>query len=206
MGMFDDIRCEYRLPLPEDQGELAGRDWSKQKFQTKDLGQGMGVYYIRADGTLWLVEGRWLVDDPVGETFQKDFFGTVEFYDTAYGQKHDYRVQWAAVFAQGKVNDLRLSQWRLEDNSERLRTEAEMKYKAARTDRFLKTWVGRYLYPPYAWLVGVILRQIVAGGAYKLSKALMKVQTGAWQLEHRILPHGNPISKRVLLRRMKDRL
>ena len=99
MGMFDDIRCEYRLPLPEDQGELAGRDWSKQKFQTKDLGQGMGVYYIRADGTLWLVEGRWLVDDPVGETFQKDFFGTVEFYDTAYGQKHDYRVQWAAVFA-----------------------------------------------------------------------------------------------------------
>lgn len=206
MGMFDDIRCEYPLPLPEDQGELAGKDWSKQGFQTKDLGEGMGGYCIRADGTLWLVSGRWLADDPEGETFQKDFFGTVEFYGWVRGQKSDYQIEWVATFANGKLNDLRLREWLLEDNTKRLREEAERVAKQASTDRFRKTWIGRFVYPPYAWLVGILIGVVIGAGAGKLAERLHKVQRLAWRLEHRLKPHGDPIRAERLRKKFKDAL
>ena len=53
MGMFDDITCEYPLPLPENQGELGGRNWRENGFQTKDFDCAMDNYRIRADGSLW---------------------------------------------------------------------------------------------------------------------------------------------------------
>jgi hypothetical protein len=37
MGMFNVIHCEYPLPLPENQGELAGRNWRENELQTKDF-------------------------------------------------------------------------------------------------------------------------------------------------------------------------
>lgn len=194
--MFDDIRCEYPLPLPEDQGELAGRDWSKQRFQTKDLGRGMGAYCIREDGTLWLVGARWLQDDSFQETIQKDFSDTVEFYDTVYGQNNDYMVEWKATFVQGKLNELCLSGWQLEDNTKRLRQKAEREANQQRTERFLKTWVGRFIYPAYAWIVGIILSQFMAGGFYRISQAFGRMRTFAWKLEGRLTPHGNPIGAR----------
>lgn len=194
MGMFDNIRCEYPLPLPEDQGELAGKDWTKHGFQTRDLGEGMGTYCIRADGTLWLIGARWLQDDPFQDTFQKDFFGTVEFYDFVYGQKNDYRVEWKATFAQGKLSDLCLSEWRLKDNTKRLREKAEREANAQRTERFLKTWAGRFIYPAYAWIVGMILNVFVADGSYRLSNAFSRLRTIAWKLAGRLTPHGNPIT------------
>jgi hypothetical protein len=206
MGMFDDIRCEYPLPLPEDRGELAGKDWSKQGFQTKDLGQGMGGYCIRADGTLWLVSGRWLVDDPEEETFQKEFLGTVEFYGSARGQKNDYRFEWAATFINGKLNDLRLREWRLDDNTERLRQEAEYAAKHARTDQFSKTWIGRFVYPPYAWLVGVLLAEVVGSGAGKLAEWLQRIQGRACRLEERLKPHGDPIRAEKRIEQFKNEL
>ena len=202
--MFDDIRCEYPLPLPEDQGELAGKDWLQNGFQTKDLGEGMGVYCIRADGTLWLVKGRWLADDPEGETFQKDFSGTVEFYGTVYCLKHDYRVEWQAMFTQGKLNELLLREWQLEDNTKRLREKAEREIKEARTKRFLETWTGRFLYPPYAWLIGILLREIVANGAYKLSNLLTKVRSQTWRLESYMKPHGDPLRLRSRRKKMNN--
>ncbi len=206
MGMFDDIRCEYPLPLPEHQGEMAGTDWSKEGFQTKDLGEGMGGYCIHADGTLWLVSGRWFADDPEGEIFQKDFYGTVEFYGSFNGQKNDYRFEWVATFADGKLNDLRLREWLLEDNTKRLREEAERAAKQARTDRFRKTWVGRIVYPPYAWLVGILIGAIVGSGAGKLADWLHKVQRRARRLEHYLKPHGDPIRAERRRKRFKDSL
>ncbi len=45
MGVFDEIRCKYKLPLPEAQDFV---------FQTKDTDeQYCGMYEIREDGTLW---------------------------------------------------------------------------------------------------------------------------------------------------------
>lgn len=62
MGMFDEIRCEYALPLPEAVGELSGFDWQKYAWQTKDLECLLGRYCIRSDGTLWM-EARSFADE-----------------------------------------------------------------------------------------------------------------------------------------------
>jgi len=53
MGMFDDIKCECPLPLPENQGELEGRNWREHGFQTKDFDCLLDQYCIHEDGTLW---------------------------------------------------------------------------------------------------------------------------------------------------------
>jgi hypothetical protein len=206
MGLFDDIRCEYRLPLPEDQGELAGKDWSKQGFQTKDLGEGMGGYCIRADGTLWLVGARWLQGELGEPNFQNHFFGTIHFYDTIRCQKHDYWVEWQATFTKGKLNELRLEEWRLDDNTERLQQEADFAASRERTERFIKTLIGRFLYPPYAWLVGLLFGAGVGSGAGKLAEWLHKVQRLAWRLEHYLKPHGDPIRAERRRKKFKDAL
>ena len=45
MGMFDEIKCKYPLPVKKVQDEI---------FQTKDTpSQFMDDYEIRTDGTLW---------------------------------------------------------------------------------------------------------------------------------------------------------
>lgn len=49
MGLFDSIRCDY--PLPGDPPDFLK---NAPFFQTKDLGEGMGDYYITKDGELYL--------------------------------------------------------------------------------------------------------------------------------------------------------
>jgi len=49
MGLFDSIRCDY--PLPGDPPSFLK---NAPFFQTKDLGEGMGDYYITKDGELYL--------------------------------------------------------------------------------------------------------------------------------------------------------
>jgi hypothetical protein len=196
MGMFDDIRCEYPLPLPIDQGELAGKDWSKHGFQTKDLGKGMDGYCIRADGTLWIVRGRWLGDDREGENFLKGFFGTVEFYGFIYGRKNDYSIEWEAKFAEGKLADLRLKEWRSEDNSGRLQQEAKWQAERQRVERFQRTWVGRFIYPPYAWIVRIVVKLAV--------KATYAIPSFLHRMEYRLTPYGNPIATRRMQRGLEE--
>jgi hypothetical protein len=93
MGMFDNITCNYPLPVKEAQDCV---------FQTKDTGaQYMDNYEIREDGTLWHEERmfRW-VDEPdkpiikghfdVIESnwvFEKNFTGEIEFYTFIDGNK-----------------------------------------------------------------------------------------------------------------------
>lgn len=44
MGCFDDLTCQYPLPIPGVQNDL---------FQTKSLGCGLGVYILDRAGFLW---------------------------------------------------------------------------------------------------------------------------------------------------------
>src|ERR1044071_115426 len=110
MGMFDDIKCEYPLPLPENQGELVDRNWREQGFQTKDFDCLMDHYCIQEDGTLWrqtyaveTTRKGWPRRKPVGWEPMRNHTGTVLFYDSINGQRVDYWVEWVAVFVAGKV-------------------------------------------------------------------------------------------------------
>lgn len=144
MGMFDDIKCKYPLPL-------AGAN--ALAYQTKDTPmQYLDQYEIREDGTLWHEEydtedhseaGKWMKENPGKElpeslgllSFagcmarvnkrweQLKLTGEIGFY-TMYGIKdgqlvhanaRDGWLEWSAYFVDGKLNQLHLLENRAPD-------------------------------------------------------------------------------------------
>lgn len=137
MGMFDNIRCKFPLPLPEFQ---------ENDFQTKDTpNQYCDQYEIREDGTLWVEKydtedkskaGAWLRDNP-GKTHTdlpaelsgisamcgcmsrvhkrwvklEDFHGDIEFYN-AIGKQGTGWIEFRARFTNGKLSKLELVEHR----------------------------------------------------------------------------------------------
>ena len=130
MGMFDDIRCKYPLPV-DGANEL--------DYQTKDTpAQYLDKYEIREDGTLWHEvydtedhsnAAQWLSKNP-GKELPKEldnlsdhfigcmarinkrweivnFTGEIRFY-TALTEEHKGWIEWSAYFEDGKIVCLNL--------------------------------------------------------------------------------------------------
>lgn len=116
MGLYDDIRCKYPLPV-DGANDLA--------YQTKDTpAQWCDSYEIREDGTLWHreydTEDR---SDPNAEGLMRlagcatrvnerwtqvpDFVGEVRFY-TCNGNNGIEWIEWSAYFVDGKVAHMQL--------------------------------------------------------------------------------------------------
>ena len=121
MGMFDEIRCLYPLPL---EGANA------HTYQTKDTpAQLCDLYEIREDGTLWHEEYD-LEDqsDPNAEGIARifgmcarvnerwepvDLTGEIRFYDFRASDPLDFSkdegwIEWSAYLEHGKVVRLNL--------------------------------------------------------------------------------------------------
>lgn len=132
MGMFDDLRCKFPLPLPEFQNN---------SFQTKDTpAQFLDQYEIREDGTLWReaydIEdhselGKWKAANPgkeppegwqedvtksflgcmarVNQRWEQvaDFTGEIRFYNSL-GEHHSGWVEFSAYFVGGRLNQIHL--------------------------------------------------------------------------------------------------
>lgn len=97
MGMFDNVRCDYPLPVEGCQGRL---------YQSKDTpAQFLDSYEIRADGTLWHqaydIEdksnlARWSAEHP-GETppaelmtVENSYFGSLARVNTRWEYLSDF--------------------------------------------------------------------------------------------------------------------
>lgn len=129
MGMFDELRCYYPLPVPGANDLL---------YQTKDTpAQWVDRYEIRDDGTLWHeaydIEDHSDKTAPAGSPesligcmtsvnkhweFEADFTGEIRFY-TSMRQEYDraghlvdweaYRANWiefSAYFVRGRLQHL----------------------------------------------------------------------------------------------------
>jgi len=200
MGMFDDLKCEYPLPLGASQGELAGRNWRRNGFQTKDFDCLMDQYCIREDGTLWRQIHAWgsgrkgrLRRKAAGWEPLSGFVSTVRFYDFIYGNQADYLVEWVAVIVAGRVAELRLEKWEEHDNRERLSREAEWKLERERREPFLATWIGQRLYPSYAWLVHGCIRFGICGFFHRLGNACICIARILDRVADSLAPFGDPI-------------
>jgi hypothetical protein len=200
MGMFDDIRCEYPLPLPENQGELTERNWRANGFQTKSFNNLMDAYCIREDGGLWLQTYGWETTRK-GRVRQKpgdwqpmsSYTGTVRFHDFICGSKFDYWVEWAATFVSGRVIELKLQQWEERDNGERLATEAKWKLKTKKREQFLATWLGRHIYPYYAWFVHGCFGLPMSRAWRWAGSVFHHFGNRLNRVAGRLAPHGDPI-------------
>ena len=129
MGMFDEIKCKYPLPVTEFQNT---------RFQTKDTpAQACDLYEIREDGTLWYENydqedqserGIWIKNHPDQEPpeelkglrgfigcgakvnrrwEQVIFTGEICFYE-ALGKDYTGWIEFSAYFENGKVVRLNL--------------------------------------------------------------------------------------------------
>ena len=97
MGMFDDLRCHYPLPVP---GANA-RD-----YQTKDTPcQYLNKYEITAEGVLRHKE--WDAEEGLGDKWigHPDFVGEVRFYDYEDGGGW---IEFSAYFVNGVLKELHL--------------------------------------------------------------------------------------------------
>lgn len=133
MGMFDELRCKYPLPLPQYQANL---------FQTKSTpAQWMDTYEIREDGTLWHEDydtedqserSKWMLAHP-GEEVPPElkgigaffgcaarvnqrweflyFTGEIRFYNCV-GSAHTGWVEFSSYFHDGLLQQLHLVEHR----------------------------------------------------------------------------------------------
>lgn len=117
MGMFDNIRCKYPLPveLPNSGADVV--------FQTKSLDCGMLDFEIREDGTLW---GSYQVFDDDDDShnhwvFEDEFIGEIRFYCVGANlfrsalktQYADFGwVEFSAYFVHGHLKNLVLVTYR----------------------------------------------------------------------------------------------
>src|SRR4051812_40449918 len=128
MGMFDNLKCKYLLPLPQ---------YQELDFQTKDTPeQYLDQYEIREDGTLWheaydfedqSEAGKWKKEHPGEELPEslanilsfagcmtrinkhweqvKYFTGEIQFY-TSLGEARKGWVEFSAYFVNGTLSQL----------------------------------------------------------------------------------------------------
>ena len=128
MGMFDNIKCEHKLPLPEDEGKLKGYRWKGVTFQTKCLENLLLEYEIDASGQLWCYKTSHIFEDddeaPFGgylkeahrERLMDEHHGTVNFYDYNHGDEFDHEVEFMAWLDRGKIDKIELVHWKIQDN------------------------------------------------------------------------------------------
>lgn len=108
MGMFDELKCEYPLPLP----------CPESVFQTKDLGRFLDWYYITKDGKLEYQdyefqetpeEKRDELGLPIGkkvptERVAQNYTGSINFYTS--GETPDEWYEYCALFKHGQLLEI----------------------------------------------------------------------------------------------------
>lgn len=135
MGMFDTIKCEYKLPVP------ANLDWidfnliQDKEFQTKDMDCVLNEYTITQDGRLMLkkAEYKWVDDDnsflkgyldEVSSVLEDtNFHGQLNFYCFEYIEKDNKElsicIDYLAKFTDGKLVNISVLDSGIQDTTSR---------------------------------------------------------------------------------------
>ena len=133
--MFDGIICEYKLPLPEDLGELSEISWNEFEFQTKSLENTLDKYTIEDDGQIYREKTKEkFIDDPVHahggyieiteDGIEKSYFtGELIFHTLIPQEEHDYYIEFKALFWKGDLKEIERIEWDEKDNSHRKEEE-----------------------------------------------------------------------------------
>ena len=133
--MFDGIICEYKLPLPEDLGELSEISWNEFEFQTKSLENTLDKYTIEDDGQIYKEKTtEEFVDDPTHahggyikiseDGIEKSYFtGELMIYTWVPQDEYDYYIEFKALFWKGDLKEIERIEWDKKDNSHRKEEE-----------------------------------------------------------------------------------
>jgi len=137
MGMFDNIECNYPLPLSKELIELDGFDIYEVELQTKSLDNLMELYVITEEGELFRKKNQyeWVDDDSAflkgymqvesSELIKENFHGIIDFgcfhsiIETGEKTKEtSISVDYEAKFIDGKLVSIELVRQSIEDTTE----------------------------------------------------------------------------------------
>lgn len=155
--MFDNIKVQVDLPLPE---ELAKTDiqWKEYTFQTKDLDNCLGEYWISKEGKLFehVVEREYVpftkeelktknvrpwelwkdVIEKEARDVEQSYHGSITFYTyeeypTTSDQKElkDFWVEFVAYFIYGQLDKIELKQFRFEQSHKQFNKKWEEEHQ-----------------------------------------------------------------------------
>lgn len=134
MGMFDSIKCEYPLPLPEGVEKL-GFIQKDIEFQTKDFENLLDYYTIRENGELYKTNSKykWVDDDNhflkgymdvvSSEEAKEPYHGMLNFYsyddfDQEDGKVINVNIDYIAKFTDGLLVDVKIDKHEIRDVTE----------------------------------------------------------------------------------------
>lgn len=138
MGMFDNIECNYPLPISKELLDVEELNVYEVEFQTKSLENLMELYVITEDGELLRRKNRyeWVDDDNAflkgymevvsSADVKENFHGILEFYfyesyvRDVNGKKKEITVSgdYEAKFIDGKLTTIELVDQSIEDTTE----------------------------------------------------------------------------------------
>ena len=135
MGMFDTVKCLYKLPYNTTQlAELMLLDEKaaeQDEFQTKSLYCLMDNYLIEGDGQLKV--NKW----PSKKWKKVTNTCKIEMYNYLTNDilDHDLDYKWSIKFKKGVVSKCKLLHMTRHDNSNRLKTQRMWKEEREKTKR-----------------------------------------------------------------------
>ena len=119
MGMFDNITCDWPLPVPTSDDELLNKfpvlaNPIQMHFQTKDLGCTMNTFVITNEGRLVVMTSNHFKKH-VNSTNVENFSGTINFYDSVISDemfKPEYDksgwLEYQAIFSNGIIQSVKI--------------------------------------------------------------------------------------------------
>ena len=183
MGMYDNLICEYPLPLPLNLMEAKDVDFNKLTYQTKNLDNALESYTIRKDGTLWVkrYEREYSEGDPIAKSIMDKigkckilkewneriyYTGTIQFYQglqydniNADNWNNDYWIDYQTTFVEGKINKIELLKFSVTDNTARKIRDKEFLDKMDKRGKLWNKWYMRYIYTYYDSFVGFVFKK-----------------------------------------------
>lgn len=140
MGMFDTVKCRYKLPYNMEQiAELTLISESvieQDEFQTKCLECWMNNYMIDSNGELLVST------DKKNKPYKKyKHTGAIEMYNylTSDYLDHDLEYRWKIKFKSGVISKCKLLYMNRHSNHHRKRSESKMKLYREKMNKRVKT-------------------------------------------------------------------
>lgn len=128
MGMFDTVKCRYKLPYNMEQVAeitlISESAIEQDEFQTKCLECWMNNYMIDSNGELLVST------DKKNKPYKKyKHTGEIEMYNylTSDYLDHDLEYRWKIKFKNGMIRKCKLVYMKRQDNSHRRSTEIKMR-------------------------------------------------------------------------------
>jgi len=148
MGLFDYVKSEYKLPIPQEVlDDLQDTEWEEVEFQTKSFGYdgNLDSYEISEEGLIYIETykhtGEGILDRTRTGIEKIDYTGELIFYADFTSKEWDYWVEFKALFFKGELKEINLSELEKKDPGDRIEMEKMIKKNFSNfVDRLNSPW------------------------------------------------------------------